>query len=307
MVRGRIHEETVALFRKTGLQAVGGGNGVFADGEVQVIGEQHVELDAQQPPLCQQCALLLDHGHKVRRCAVGEHHSLAAQRTHLGAADVEHIGQPGKVGQCYVCALGSQTVAQPCTIEEQRHLVLLTHSVQGFQLRLGVQGAVLGGVGDVHHAGEHHVVVVVVGVEGGHQRPQLGGVHLAVVLRQGDDLVAGVLDGTGFVPGHMAGGSSHYALPPLQHGRNDDGVALGTAGDELHIGLRAGAGGADLLPGAGAVGVGAVAGDLFKVGLGQLLQNGGVCTLAVVVFKIQHGKTLLYIIARKQYLYSTSP
>ena len=85
-----------------------------------------------------------------------------------------------------------------------------------------------------------------------------------------------------------------------------DGVALGAAGDELHIGLRAGAGGADLLPGAGAVGVGAVAGDLFKVGLGQLLQNGGMCTLAVVVFKIQHGKTLLYIIVRKQYLYSTS-
>ena len=143
------------------------------------------------------------------------------------------------------------------------------------------------------------MVVVVIGVEGGYQRPQLGGVQLAVVLRQGDDLVTGVLDGTGFVPGHMAGGSSHYALPPLQHGRDDDGVALGTAGDELHIGLRAGAGGADLLPGAGAVGVGAVAGDLFKVGLGQLLQNGGVCTLAIVVFKIQHGKTLLYIIYKK--------
>ena len=243
----------------------------------------------------------------MRRCAVGEHHSLAAQRTHLGAADVKHIGQPGKIGQRHVRALGSQTIAQPCTIEEQRHLVLLTHSVQGFQLCLSVQGAVLGGVGDVHHAGEHHVVVVVVGVEGGYQCPQLGGVQLAVVLRQGDDLVAGVLDGTGFVPGHMAGGSSHYALPPLQHGRDDDGVALGAAGDELHVGLRAGAGGADLLPGAGAVGVGAVAGDLFKVGLGQLLQNGGVCTLAIVVFKIQHGKTLLYIIVRKQYLYSTSP
>ena len=307
LVGGGVHKEAIALCRKPGLQAVGGVNSVFADGEIQAIGEQHVKLDAQQPPLCQQCALLLDHGHKMRRCAVGEHHSLAAQRTHLGAADVEHIGQPGKVGQRHVRALGSQTVAQPCTIEEQRHLVLLTHSVQGFQLRLGVQGAVLGGVGDVYHAGEHHVVVVVVGVEGGHQCPQLGSVQLAVVLGQGDDLVAGVLDGTCLVPGYMTGGSSHYALPPLQHGRDDDGVALGAAGDELHIGLRAGAGGADLLAGAGAVGVGAVAGDLFKVGLGQLLQNGGVCTLAVVVFKIQHGKTLLYIIVRKQYLYSTSP
>ena len=143
------------------------------------------------------------------------------------------------------------------------------------------------------------MVVIVVGVEGSHQFPQLGGVQLAVVLRQGDHLVAGVLDGTGFMTGYMAGGSSHYALPPLQHGCDDDGVALCAAGDELHIGLRAGAGGADLLPGAGAVGVGAVAGDFFKVGLGQLLQNGGVCTLAVVVFKIQHGKTLLYVILNK--------
>ena len=116
LVRGGVHKEAISLFRKTGFQAVSGDNGVFADGEIQVIGEQHIELDAQQPPLCQQCALLLDHGHKMRRCAVGEHHSLAAQRTHLGAADVKYIGQPCKVGQRHVRALGSQTVAQPCTI-----------------------------------------------------------------------------------------------------------------------------------------------------------------------------------------------
>ena len=116
LVGGGVHKEAIALCRKALLQAVGGVNSVFADGEIQAIGEQHVKLDAQQPPLCQQCALLLDHGHKMRRCAVGEHHSLAAQRTHLGAADVEHIGQPGKVGQRHVRALGSQTVAQTCAV-----------------------------------------------------------------------------------------------------------------------------------------------------------------------------------------------
>ena len=78
LVGGGIHKEAVALFRKAGLQAVGRGNGIFADGKVQIIGEQHIELDAQQPALCQQCALLLDHGHKVCRCTVGEHHSFAA-------------------------------------------------------------------------------------------------------------------------------------------------------------------------------------------------------------------------------------
>ena len=99
--------------------------------------------------------------------------------------------------------------------------------------------------------------------------------------------------------GHMAGGGGDDALPAAERGGDDDGVGLGAARDEENICLGAGAGGAYLLLCAGAVGVGAVAGDLFKVGLGQLLQNGGVCTLAVVVFKVQHGKTLLYIIARK--------
>ena len=86
----------------------------------------------------------------------------------------------------------------------------------------------------------------------------------------------------------MAGGRGQHALPALQHGGNDDGVGLGAAGDEGYVGVRAGAGGADLLPRTGAVGVGAVAGHLFKVGLGQLLQDGGMGTLAVVIFKVQH-------------------
>ena len=90
------------------------------------------------------------------------------------------------------------------------------------------------------------------------------------------------------VGGNMAGGCGQHALPALQHGRNDDGVGLGAAGDKVHICIRAAAGSADLCLGAGAVGVGAVAGHLFKIGLGQLLQDRGVCTLAVVVLKIKH-------------------
>ena len=148
---------------------------IFADLRVQIIGEQNVELDAQQTALCQQSALLLDHGHEVGRCAVGEHHGLAAQRAHLGAADVEHIGEPGDVGQGHVGALGHQAVAQPGTVQKQRHLVFLTDGVQIFQLLFCVQGAVLGGVGDVHHAGEHHVVVVGIGIEGGAPVPYIGG------------------------------------------------------------------------------------------------------------------------------------
>ncbi len=47
--------------------------------------------------------------------------------------------------------------------------------------------------------------------------------------------MAGVLDGTGLVGGHMAGGGSQHALPALQHGGDDDGVGLGAAGDEEDV------------------------------------------------------------------------
>ena len=60
LIRGRIHEERIALFGQSLLEHGGGLNGIFADGLVQVIGEQHIELDAQQTALCQQSALLLD-------------------------------------------------------------------------------------------------------------------------------------------------------------------------------------------------------------------------------------------------------
>ena len=159
---------------------------------------------------------------------------------------------------------------------------------KGLQLRLGVQGAVLGGVGDVDHAGEDHVVVVGVGVEGLAEVLHRGGVQLAVFLGQADHLVARVLDGSGLMARHMAGGGGNHALPAVQQGSNDDGVGLGAARDKAHVCLGAGAGGADLLFGACAVGVGAIAGHFLQIRLHQLLQDGGVGALAVVVFKIVH-------------------
>ena len=84
----------------------------------------------------------------------------------------------------------------------------------------------------------------------------------------------------------MAGGGGQHALPAVEHGADDHGVGLRAAGDEEDIRLRAGAGRADLLFGAGTIGVGAVTGNFFKVGLYQFLQNGRVGTLTVVVFKV---------------------
>ena len=58
LIGGRIHKKAIALGGQTLLEGVGGVDGVFADLRVQIIGEQHVELDAQQTALGQQGALL---------------------------------------------------------------------------------------------------------------------------------------------------------------------------------------------------------------------------------------------------------
>ena len=147
----------------------------------------------------------------------------------------------------------------------------MADSGQRFQLCLGVQGAVLRRVGDVHHAREHEVVHIAIGIEGPAPVLNRPGIQLAVGVRQADDLVARELDGTGLVSGHMAGGCGQHTLPAAQHRCNDDGVALGAARNEPDIGIRCAARRADLLPRTGAIGIGAVTGDLFKVGLHQLL------------------------------------
>ena len=141
-------------------------------------------------------------------------------------------------------------------------------------------------MGDVDHAGEDEVVHVGVGVECSAEILHILGGHFAVGVGQAEHLVARELDGTGLMGGYMAGGGSQHALPAVEHGADDHGVGLSAAGDEEDIRLRAGAGRADLLFGAGTIGVGAVTGNFFKVGLYQFLQNGRVGTLTVVVFKV---------------------
>ena len=115
------------------------------------------------------------------------------------------------------------------------------------------------------------MVHIAIGIEGPAPVLNRPGIQLAVGVRQADDLVARELDGTGLVSGHMAGGCGQHTLPAAQHRCNDDGVALGAARNEPDIGIRCTARRADLLPRTGAIGIGAVAGDLFKVGLHQLL------------------------------------
>ena len=234
-----------------------------ADGKKVVLG-----LVTSKSPVLEDKATVIARIHEAAKYISLNRLSLSPQ---CGFASCEIGNKLTDAEQWAKIDLVTQTIAQTGTVHEQRHVVLMADSGQRFQLCLGVQGAVLRRVGDVHHAREHEMVHIVIGIEGTAPVLNRPGIQLAVGVRQADDLVARELDGTGLVSGHMAGGCGHHTLPAAQHRCNDDGVALGAARNEPDIGIRCAARRADLLPRAGAIGIGAVAGDLFKVGLHQLL------------------------------------
>ena len=65
LVGRRIHEETVVPVSKSLLELLCHVVGVSGDAEIQPVGEQRVELDAQQTSLCQEGTVLLDDGEEV--------------------------------------------------------------------------------------------------------------------------------------------------------------------------------------------------------------------------------------------------
>ena len=130
--------------------------------------------------------------------------------------------------------------------------------------------------------------VAVICVEGLQIVPYVHGIQLAVAVGDGEDLVTGGLHSAGFMAVDVSGVRGDNALIWMQHGVDDDLIGLGAAGDEKHVGVRTGAGGADLFLGGVAVAVLAISGELFQIGFQQVLQNGLVGTFSVVTFKRQH-------------------
>ena len=62
----------------------------------------------------------------------------------------------------------------------------------------------------------------------------LCGADLSVFGRQGERLVARMLDGSGLVDVYMSGSGSDYSLVRTQQGGDHRDVGLGAAGQEMH-------------------------------------------------------------------------
>ena len=190
--------------------------------------------------------------------------------------------------QRQVRAVGHQAIAQTGAVDKQRQAVFTAGVVQGGQLRLGVQRAALGGVGDVHHARLDDMLGGLVVFVPLHIVPHLLCGDLAVGGGQGDDLVACGLDGPGLMAVDVAADGGQHALPWPQDGGDDGGVGLGAAHQEVDVGLRGAAGGFDLLPRGLAVLVLAVAHGLDHVGLGQPDHDRGMRALQIITVEIDH-------------------
>lgn len=164
---GAFAEEGAAGLAQDAAQLVGHGDGVATQLVIQPVGEQRVELHAEQTPLGQQGTVLLGVGEEVAgHAAAREHDRLAAERPAFGAADVEGVGEARDVGQGDVGVGSGQAIGEARTVQVQRDVVAAAEGRQLLQLGQRVQRAQLGGVRDEHHAGEHHVGETGVGVEG---------------------------------------------------------------------------------------------------------------------------------------------
>ena len=211
-------------------QRLGRLNRLSTNLKIQAIGKERLKLHARQAALGQQRAVLLNTRNGMRRSVhAAEHHSLAAKRAALGAADVEHVAQLRQLGQNEVALVGCQRIGQSGAIHKQRNLALLAHRVNRRELGLGVQRAVLSRQAHVHRARKHRVLVALVFVEHLDIILEVLGMHLALVARDGEHLVAAKLDGARLVTGDVASLGSNDALVRREQHVNHRRVGLRAA------------------------------------------------------------------------------
>ena len=135
----------------------------------------------------------------------------------------------------------------------------------------------------------HHVLMGLVGVEGAQVGGHVGGLQLAIVLGQGDHLVARRLDGARLVHRDVPGVGCDHAFVAGEQRRDDHGVGLRAAHEEEHVGGVVGAGGADALCSARAEPVGTVARSRLQVGGGQGFKDTRMRAGGIVVLEGNHG------------------
>ena len=194
---------------------------------------------------------------------MGQHQGLAKEHALLGAADGKGVAQPGQLGQGQVAGLAHETVAQAGAVHIEEQAAVSAGRPDGFQLSLGIQGAVFRGLGDIHHGRLDHVLVGDVPPVVLMDPANIQGGELAIPAGYGQNLVAVGLNGPGLVDGDVAAGSGDDPLVGPQGSSNDRRVGLGAAHQEVDVQAGVFTQIPDVVPGPGAVVILAVARGLL--------------------------------------------
>ena len=265
------------------------------DGKIEIVRHQSVKLDTQQPALGQHPAALLDEVAEILfDSRVRNDHRFAKERAHLGAADVEHVAQPGDIRQGQVISLRHQAVAQTGPVQKQVQSQFMAGFTQGGQLRQRVERAQLRGIGDIHQLGLNHVLKAAVVAVSLHRLTHLCGGDFAVLRRKGQHLVARGLHSARLMDVDVSALGAQRPLMGPQSGGNDGHVGLGAPHQKVDSHVLPAAQSPDFRGGLSAILVLSIAGGLVKIGFRQRFQHLGMAAFGVIIVEIQHGLLPFY-------------
>ena len=237
LVGRRLREQGNARLRASGLHARGVLVRAASDLEVEIVGEERLELRSEQPPLREHGPVLLHvRAEMGLELVVYDDDGLAEQRAAFRAAAIEHVSETRDVLEGNVAADRLEAVGQARAVDEQVERELVAHRTDGGELGERVDGACLGRHGKIDHLGLRDMfgndASRPVGGDGTH----LVGADFAIVSRCGFALVARVLDRAGLVHVDVPGVRADDALPRAQGRLDDDEVRLRASDEEVHIG-----------------------------------------------------------------------
>ena len=251
-----------------------GFDGSPAAPQIQIIRKKCVKLESCDPSLGQQGAMLFDDCKKVRdKVMLWYDRGLSEQGAALCSADIEGVAERSQVRELDVIFRAGKGVGQPGSVHIEGNVIFPADAADLPEFPQGVEGSALGRLGEIDHAGFHHVVAVQVAAEGFHKLPDPAGADLSVLLGQGQDLVAPVFDRPGLMGADMSALRSDHPLPGTQDGIDDRGVDLGSACEKEYIRFRRMARCPDPGPGRFGKFIQPVACGLCHVGLQQPLQD----------------------------------
>ena len=152
LIRKALHPEWNPLFCKHLAEFHGKRIGAASCSEVEIMFQQAVELQSEQPAFGEDSAVLLHVGFETLfQCIRRDHNSLAKQRPAFRSAEIEDICESGEILKRNIILFRSQTVAKPCTVHEQIHIILAADVMNILQLLQRIQSSLFRWKREVYH------------------------------------------------------------------------------------------------------------------------------------------------------------